>query len=94
MSFSGHRRWRNSQVVTDLHNGLLVPSQDVKALVLACRKLLDDRVFAERMGRQAWLDCKTLCAPSLIAKQTVAGYQLAIDRFQINSTSRRKFDIN
>ena len=69
------------EIITNLRNGLLVPSQDVMAMASACRKLLDDHVFAARIGRQAWQDCRDLCGPELIANQTVAAYRDAIAGF-------------
>jgi glycosyltransferase involved in cell wall biosynthesis len=70
-----------SELIRDQRNGLLVPSNDVKALVEACRKLLESTPFAAQLGRQAWIDCNDLYRPEFIAEQTIAAYQEAIDRF-------------
>ena len=70
------------ELIQDQRNGLLVASQDVKAMVAACKKLLDDRALAARLGRQAWKDCREFYTPHDIAKQTVAAYELAIDNFK------------
>ena len=69
------------ELIQDNHNGLLVPSQDVKAMAAACKKLLDDHALAARLGRKAWLDCRDLYGPDFIAKQTVAAYEQAIKTF-------------
>ena len=71
-----------TEMIQDQRNGLLVPSQDVTAMVSACKKLLDDRVMAAQIGRQALQDCQDLYEPERIAKETVSAYQEAIDRFK------------
>lgn len=70
------------ELIRDRENGLLVPSQDVKAMASACRRLLDDRALAARLGRQAWQDCRTFYGSENIAKQTVSAFQEAIDTFK------------
>ena len=74
------------EMIKDQRNGLLVPSQDVKAMIAACKKLLDDRALAARLGRQAWRDCRDIYGPDNIAKQTVAAYEEAIDKFKVHNT--------
>ncbi len=70
------------EMITDKRNGLLVPPEDAKAMALACQKLLENPIFAARIGLQAWQDCQELCAPELIARQTIGVYQEAIDKFK------------
>ncbi len=70
------------ELIRDQQNGLLVPSQDLKAMAVACRKLLDDHILAERLGGQAWRDCRDFYGSENIAKQTIAAYKEAIDRFK------------
>lgn len=69
------------EVIKHERNGLLVPSQDVNGMVLACQKLLEDPSLAARLGHQAWLDCKYY-APDVVARQTVAAYEKAIGVFK------------
>jgi glycosyltransferase involved in cell wall biosynthesis len=71
------------ELIRDEQNGLLVPSQDIKAMIVACKKLLDNRTFAVRLGRQAWRDCRQFYRPDDMAKQTVAAYEQAIDNFKL-----------
>jgi glycosyltransferase involved in cell wall biosynthesis len=69
------------EVITDKRNGLLVPSQDVKAMTAACEVLLNNRDLAARLGRRAWLDCREFYRPDRIAAQTISAYEQAIDNF-------------
>ena len=77
------------EVIKDGRNGLLVPSGDVNAIVVACRRLLEDHELAARLGRQAWLDCRDSYAPEVVAKQTVGVHQEAIDAFK-SAIARRE----
>jgi glycosyltransferase involved in cell wall biosynthesis len=70
------------ELIKDGRNGLLVPSQDVKAMTAACQKLLDDKALATRLARQAWQDCREFHGSESITKQTIAVYQDAIDTFK------------
>ena len=70
------------EVIEDERNGLLIPSQDLDAMVTACQRLLDDPDLTARLGRQAWEDCRTLYSPDAVARQTVDGYRAAIAAFQ------------
>jgi glycosyltransferase involved in cell wall biosynthesis len=70
------------ELIKDEYNGLLVPSQNVEAMVEACRRLLNDHTLAVRLGRQAWQDCTELYGPTNIAEKTVAAYRRAIDLFR------------
>jgi glycosyltransferase involved in cell wall biosynthesis len=70
------------ELIKDERNGLLVPSQDVKAMTAACQKLLDDKALATRLARQAWQDCREFHGSESIAKQSIAVYQDAIDTFK------------
>ena len=71
------------ELIKDGRNGLLVPSQDAKAMTAACQKLLDNKALAIRLAHQAWQDCRELHAPVNIAKQTIAVYQDAIKAFKL-----------
>jgi glycosyltransferase involved in cell wall biosynthesis len=73
------------ELIEDQRNGLLVPSQDLKAMTDACRKLLEDHALAVRIGRQAWYDCRKFHGSENIARQTVAAYQAAIAGFKPRS---------
>ena len=73
------------ELIQDMRNGLLVWSHEPKELAVACRKLIEDRSLAARLGRQAWEDCRDRYAPDKIAKQTIAAYESAIDKFNLRS---------
>jgi len=76
-------------VIQDQQNGLLTPPGDVPALIASCKKLLGDHAFAARLGGQALKDCRDLYEPGKVAKQTVAGYELAIQYFKgVSGTGR------
>lgn len=70
------------EVIEDERNGLMIPSQDLDAMVSACQRLLDDPELTAKLGRQAWADCSELYSPDAVATQTVAGYKAAIAAFQ------------
>ncbi len=74
------------ELITDYQNGLLIPSEDLGAMIDACEKLLCDTGLAARLGHQAWRDCRDFYDAEKIAKQTVAAYQEAIDVFKFGST--------
>jgi len=78
------------EIIRDHSNGLVVPSDDVRAMAEACRTLLDDRALAARLGQQAWRDCRDLYAPDRIAEQTVAVYREAIHAFRSRRQSGRR----
>jgi glycosyltransferase involved in cell wall biosynthesis len=73
------------ELINDLRNSLLIPSQDAKRMSNACRTLLDDASLAARLGRHAWQDCRSLYDPELIAMQTTAAYCEAIEVFKSRS---------
>lgn len=75
------------EVIKDEHNGLLIPSQDLDAMVKACQRMLDDPALAQRLGRQAWVDCTKLYSPDAVATQTLAGYKAAITAFENKSST-------
>jgi glycosyltransferase involved in cell wall biosynthesis len=77
------------ELIRDQLNGLLVPAQDVKGLVAACQRSLENRAWAARLGYQAWLDCVKFYASSTIAAQTVQAYEEAIEKFSFKRQSRR-----
>lgn len=68
-------------------NGLLVPSNNARALAAACRSLLDEPALAARLGRQAWQDCRDRYSPDSVAQQTVSAYSEAVNKFK--SRNRR-----
>jgi glycosyltransferase involved in cell wall biosynthesis len=70
------------EVIRDSSNGLLVKSDDVTSLVVACKRLLGNSHLAARLGRQGWLDCKSYFDPKKIAKQTIDVYSAAICYFK------------
>jgi glycosyltransferase involved in cell wall biosynthesis len=70
------------ELIKDERNGLLVAPGDVGALVGACRRLLEDKGLAARLGLQAWRDCRDHYNPGSIAMQTEAAYEAAIDQFK------------
>jgi glycosyltransferase involved in cell wall biosynthesis len=70
------------EMITDLHNGLLVPSEDLGAMIRACERLMNDPQLAAALGEQAWLDCRYLYNPERIAQQTAEVYGGAIQRFE------------
>ena len=73
------------EVIEDGRNGLLIPSQDLEAMVNACQRLLDAPELAAKLGRQAWTDCTELYSPDAVATKTVEGYKAAIRAFQARS---------
>jgi glycosyltransferase involved in cell wall biosynthesis len=70
------------ELIKDHKNGLLVPSQNAKAIAAACQTLLSDPNLALRLGKQAWRDCRDLYAPEVIAGQTITAYHEAIKMFR------------
>ncbi len=62
-------------------NGLLVPAQDIRAIVLAIQDLLDNPSAAAAYGEQAWEDCQNKFNSEQVALSTSNAYQRAIDRF-------------
>lgn len=75
------------EVIESERNGLLVPSQDIAAMVEACRRLLDNSELAARLGRQAWVDCTEHYSPEAVATQTIESYNAAIKLFQAKRSS-------
>jgi glycosyltransferase involved in cell wall biosynthesis len=73
------------ELIQDQRNGLLVPSQDVKAMVAACKRLLDDHSLAARLGQQACHDCRERYKPDNIAVQTISAYDQAINDFKVHA---------
>ncbi len=69
------------ELIHNMQNGLLVPTQDVGALASGCRLLLDDPELASRLGKQAWQDCRRKYAPEKLASDTVEAYKKAKDKF-------------
>jgi len=79
------------ELIEDHRNGLLIPSQNVKAMVAACEALLQDTALAARLGLQAWKDCYNSNRPKRIAQATVEAHQDAIDRFRVTGVSPKVF---
>jgi glycosyltransferase involved in cell wall biosynthesis len=69
------------EVIKDQYNGLLVSSQDVDAMEVACQRLLDDPALASRIGRQAWADCRDKYGAEAVARRMLDVYQEAIETF-------------
>jgi glycosyltransferase involved in cell wall biosynthesis len=69
------------EVIQNEHNGLLIPAQALDEMINACQRLLNNPELAERLGRQAWLDCRELYSPNAVATQTVEAYNSAIEAF-------------
>ncbi len=67
------------EYIHDRRNGLLVPSQNVNAMVAACKELLENRELAARLGRQAWVDCRDLYNSGRAAERTIEAYSEAIN---------------
>lgn len=72
-----------TELICDQRSGLLVPNEDVRSIIVACRMLLDNPLFAAQLGRQAWKDCGDFYRPEYIAEQTVAAYRDAICSFKL-----------
>lgn len=73
------------EVISNQRNGLLIPSQDVKAMTASCQMLLNDHALAARLGRQAWADCLDSYRPENIANHTIAAYEQAINSFRLHN---------
>ena len=68
----------NPELVLEGETGLLVPPGDVSAVVDALRRLRDDPVAAERMGRAGRERIATVFTVDALVAGTVAAYELAI----------------
>ena len=75
------------EVIRHQYNGLLVPSQNTKAMTAACKTLLDDPALAARLGYQGWHDCSNLYRPEKIAIDTINAYERAIGRFKFDNAA-------
>jgi glycosyltransferase involved in cell wall biosynthesis len=69
------------ELIQNMQNGLLVPTQDLDAMAKACRLLFDQPELASRLGNQAWQDCRRHYAPEKLALETVEAYQQAKVQF-------------
>ncbi len=76
-----------SEVIENERNGLLIPGENVDAMVEACQRLLDNPDLAVQLGRQAWKDCSELYSPETVATQSIEGYKKAIEAFRRKETS-------
>ncbi len=70
------------EVIESERNGLLVPSQNIDAMVEACQRLLNDPKLTAQLGRQAWLDCSGLYSPEVVATKTIKSYKAAIAQYR------------
>jgi glycosyltransferase involved in cell wall biosynthesis len=68
-----------SEMIETGRNGMLVPSQDVSAMIAAIQKLLDDHELAARLGKQAWRDCVNRFGCSVVAEQMIAFYRSVVE---------------
>lgn len=75
------------EVIENERNGLLVPSQNLTAMVAACQRLLDDVGLTTRLGHQAWLDCREFYSPDAVINQTLKAYGDAIELFNASDRS-------
>jgi glycosyltransferase involved in cell wall biosynthesis len=66
------------EVVETGESGVLVPSGDTGALARVVRELLDEPERALRLGRAARQRVETHFASDVVARQTVARYQMAL----------------
>lgn len=73
------------EMIQHRHNGLLVQSQEPRAMADACKILIDDPALAEAIGHQSWVDCCDRYSPTVVAKQTVAAYRKATTIFESTS---------
>jgi glycosyltransferase involved in cell wall biosynthesis len=64
----------NREIIRNLENGLIVPPADSAALSGAILHLLSDPALAERMGRNAAVDCQSRFSESRMVEQTVRIY--------------------
>jgi glycosyltransferase involved in cell wall biosynthesis len=69
------------ELIRNMDNGLLVPTQDASALVNACNLLLNNPDLAARLGARAWNDCHLKYTSEKLATQTIAAYREAQANF-------------
>jgi len=70
------------EIVDAGRTGVLVPAEDVPAMVGAVQALLDDQAQAARYGEEAGRDCEARFGTDAIAPISVAAYQNAIAAFR------------
>jgi glycosyltransferase involved in cell wall biosynthesis len=75
------------ELIRNGENGLLFASQNIPALVSACRTLLDNHALASALGSQARNDCIDLFNPQHIAMETISAYQVAIEAYRAGAMS-------
>jgi glycosyltransferase involved in cell wall biosynthesis len=71
----------------DRENALLVASEDAKATACAMKALIDDPSLASRIGKRAWKDCDSLYSAEVVARQSLAAYERAIEVFKYSSNA-------
>jgi|GEM_PF-774124 len=70
-------------LIEDGKNGLLVPAADETALASAIRRLLDDRFFAETLGRNARELAERTLAWPIVVKRSAELYSAALDSREV-----------
>ncbi|MBN1468014.1 MAG: glycosyltransferase family 4 protein, partial [Fusobacteriaceae bacterium] len=65
--------------IQNKRNGLLFRKGDSNDLAENIMKLIDNHSLAERLGKQAWTDCKKRYDPEIIARKTLDFYKKVID---------------
>jgi glycosyltransferase involved in cell wall biosynthesis len=64
----------NREIIRDGENGVVVPPADARALSAAILRLLSDPASAERMGRNAAVDCGDRFSEPRMIQQTIGVY--------------------
>lgn len=70
------------QLVSNGKSGILVKPKDVKGLVIALKKLIDDPLFAKEMGKMGRKKMEEEYSWEVICKKIETAYQNVIDRFE------------
>ena len=55
-------------------------------MAAACRKLLDERPLATRLGKQARADCRNFYGTENMGCRTIAAYQKVVKTFKARRT--------
>lgn len=78
------------EVVQDRITGRIMPSREPCEWATALIEILRDQLGAQAMGAAASAHIARICDPSLIARQTIAGYEHAIERWQQGARAARR----